>query len=359
VWDVQTKSEVRGLRGHTDWVTSVAFSSDSRFLASVAAEKDNTVRVFELPALDTAGAAGGHMLAVNAVAVSPNGKFVATAGTDQTIKIWDIATGKEVSTLIGNADTPFTIAFLGNDRVVMGGSLPTRDTGRLHFWHTTPPRLDVSVQTGEVYTVVVSADGKIGAWATRPAISDTIKNNAYEIYDATGKKLSSYSDKQRKVRAATFTPDLAWAVAGDDTGGVQIFDLAKQERIGGNLPIFTRSVVDLGITPDKKYIVAADDEGLIKVAELKNKALNVVAKGQAHKSGVRAVIVSPTGKAFLTISNDRELKAWSLTDLKEESLTELRSWTVPVTVNGAAFTPNGKSVVTANADGTAYVLELP
>ena len=359
VWDIQTKSEVRGLRGHTDWVTSVAFTPDGRFLASVAAEKDNTVRVFELPALDTASAAGGHMLAVNAVAVSPNGKFVATAGTDQTIKIWDIATGKEVGTLIGNADTPFAITFMGNDHVVMGGSLPTRDTGRLHFWGTNPPRLNASVPTGEVYTVVASTDGKIGVWATRPAVGDTVKNNAYEIYDTQGKKLSAYTDKQRNVRSATFTPDLAWAVAGDETGGVQIFDLVKQERIGGNLPLFTRSVVDLGVSADKKYIVAADDEGQVKVAEVKDGKLNVVAKGLAHKSGVRAVIVSPTGKTFFTISNDRELKAWSLTDLKEESLTEVRSWVVPVTVNGAAYTPNGKSVVTANADGTAYVLELP
>src|SRR5258708_30594663 len=51
----------------------------------------------------------GHLLAVNAVAVSPDGKTAATAGTDQTIKLWDIATGKEVGTLIGNADTPFAV----------------------------------------------------------------------------------------------------------------------------------------------------------------------------------------------------------------------------------------------------------
>ena len=70
-------------------------------------------------------------------------------------------------------------------------------------------------------------------------------------------------------------------------------------------------------------------------------------------------MVNPASSArgLVTISNDRELKVWSLTDLKE--LKELRSWLVPVQVNGAAYTPDGKSVVTANADGTSYVLELP
>jgi len=360
VWDVQTKSEVRGLRGNTDWVTSVAFTPDGRYLASGAAEKDNTLRLFELPSLDSTTAAGGHLRAVNAVAVSPNGKHVATAGTDETIKVWEIATGKEVSTLIGNADTPFAIAFLGDDSLVMGGSLPTRDTGRLHFWNTTPPRLLKSVATGEVYTVIRSPDGtKIGAWATRPAVGDTVKNNTYELYTAKGDPISSYTDKGRNVRAATFSPDLLWAIAGDETGGVQIFDLEKKERIGGNLPLFERSVVDIGITPDKKFIVAADDEGLVKVAELKNGKMDIVAKGQTHKTGVRTLYVSPTGKTFVTVSNDREVKLWSLTNLKPESLTELRSWVMPVTVNAAAYTPDGKSVVTANADGTAYVLELP
>lgn len=356
VWDVQTKSEVRALRGHTDWVTGVAFGPDGRFVASVAAEKDNTARVFELPPLDGGSGSAGHLLAVNAVAVSPNGKFVATAGTDQTIKIWDVATGKEVGTLIGNADVPYAVAFMGNDALVMGGRLPTGDTGRLHFWGTTPPRPNKAVPSGEVYTVVASSDGtKVGAWATRPAVGEAVKNNAYEVYDAKGNLLSSLPDKGRNVRSATFTPDLAWVVAGDETGTVRVYDVAKQAREGGDWPLFQRSLADLGVTADKKYLVAVDDEGTVKVADIAKR--NVVVTGKAHKAGVRAVYVSPTGTTFLTISNDRELKAWSLTDLKE--LKEVRAWALPVVVNGAAYAPDGKSIVTANADGTAYVLDLP
>ncbi|HEY1189538.1 MAG TPA: WD40 repeat domain-containing protein [Gemmata sp.] len=357
VWDIQTKSETRGLRGHTDWVTAVAFSPNGQFLVSVAAEKDNALRIFELPPLDGANAAGGHVLAVNAVAVSPNGKLVATASVDQTIKIWDIATGKEVGTLVGNADTPFAVSFLGNDGVVMGGSLPTRDAGRLHFWNIAPPR-SAPVGTGEVYTVIPSADAtKLGVWASRQAVGDTVKNNAYEVYDAKGKLLSSTPDKGRNVRSATFTTDLAWAVAGDESGTVRIFDLDKQERLGGDWPLFQRSFTDLGVTADKKLIVAVDDEGTIKVADVAKR--EVLADGKAHKAGVRALLVSPRGTTFVTISSDREIKAWSLTSFNDKKVEEVRSWVVPVTINGAAYTPDGKALVTANADGTAYVLELP
>ncbi len=360
VWDLQTRSEVRDLRGSTDWVTSVAFSPDGRFLASVSAEKDNAVRVFELPSLEAS--TGGHLRAVNAVAVSPNGKLIATASADETIKLWDPVSGKEVDTLIGNnTDKPWAVAFLTNADLVMGGRVANGGAGRLHYWNITASRPTRSVATGEVYTLIPSSDGsQIGVWAARNSSDGTTTNSSYERYTAKGEPIGQpYNDKGRNVRSATFSADLAWAVTGDSSGGVQIFDLGKRERIGGNMPLFEREVMDIGISADKKYIIATDDEGLVKVGELKDGKLDVVAKGKAHKDGVRAIYVAPGGKSFLTVGNGGELKLWSLTELKPESLKELRTWKLPVTINGAAFAPDGKFAVTANADGTAYVLELP
>jgi WD40 repeat protein len=69
-------------------------------------------------------------------------------------------------------------------------------------------------------------------------------------------------------------------------------------------------------------------------------------------------MVSPTGTTFVTVSNDREVKVWSLSPANLKTPKPGRTWNLPVGVNGLAFTPDGKKVVTANADGTAYVLEL-
>jgi WD40 repeat protein len=360
VWSIETKSEVRGLRGHSDWITSVAFSPDGRYIASVGVEKDRALRIFDLPPLEITSA-GGHASSVAAVAVSPDGKTVATAGrTDQTIKLWDIATGKEIGTLIGNADHPNAITFLTNDTLVMGGDIPLGHTGRLHYWQTTPPREIKSITCGSVYTVASSQDGKkLAVWSTTTVTGGgQARNNFYEVYDATGQQLLSASDQARDVTAAVFSSDLAWTVSGDKTGQVRIFDLAtKKATPQGDWSLFDNPLGDLGLSPDKKLLVAVDGKGLVKIADIAKR--EVLGKVEAHKSGVRTLLISPTGSTLLTIGNDKELKAWSLAPADLNQPRVIRSWALPVGVNSAAYTPDGKKIITANADGTAYVLELP
>src|SRR6185436_19651664 len=112
--------------------------------------------------------------------------------------------------------------------------------------------------TGAVYTVVATTDGtKLAAWATRPAVGDTVKNNSYEVYDAKGNLLATQSDKGRDIRAVTFSADVTWAIAGDQQGAIRIWNLEKKdERIGADWPLMENAFGDLAITTDKKTIVA-------------------------------------------------------------------------------------------------------
>jgi WD40 repeat protein len=356
IWDVLSKTETRSLLGHTDWVTAVAFSPDGRFLSSVGVEKDHALRIFELPSLD-ATAPGGHSPGAKAVSVSPDGKSAATAGKDGKIIVWDLASGRPSAVLVGNDETPYSLTFLGNDALVLGSG--KKGTGSLHFWKIHPGRLTGSVTTGEVYTVVPGPDGtKFAAWMTRSAVGESIKNNYYELFDAKGKGLSKpVPDGKREVLAVTFTPDLEWVVTGDKQGNVIVWDLATGKPVGDPWAPFTNPFGDLGISPDRRHLVAADDRGLVKIADLTKR--EVIGSLSPHTSGVRSVVVSPTGKTFASLSNDREVKVWSLSPADLKQPKPLRTWSLPVDVNAATYTPDGKRLVTANGDGTAYVLELP
>ena len=94
----------------------------------------------------------------------------------------------------------------------------------------------------------------------------------------------------------------------------------------------------------------------VKVADVAKRA--VLASVAAHPGRVRGLVVSPKGDSFVTVGADREVKAWSLA-AGVTALKPTRVWALPVDVTALAYTPDGRSVVTANADGTAYVLALP
>ena len=109
LWDLATDKERATLQGHTKedretsepayGVESVAFSPDGKTLA--AASHDMTVKVWDVATAKRA-TLQGHTQAVYSVAFSPDSKTLASASGDKTVRLWDVATGKERATLTGS-----------------------------------------------------------------------------------------------------------------------------------------------------------------------------------------------------------------------------------------------------------------
>ena len=339
VWDAQTGTELRGFRGHTDWVTAVAFAPDGR--AVISAGVDKAVRVFELARQETAAAAG-HVLPVRCVAVSRDGRFAATGAEDRTVKVWDLTTGKEVATLTGAAEPVNAIGFAGPNEV-----LATGDDGRVRWWTVSPAREVRTAPTGKAFNMAVTADGKAAVVWTRKGE----KHTGFEVFGPDGAALTVVNEKGRDITCATLSADGTLGVSGDESGGLWVWDLTTKDRVGGNWPLFTKAVADLALTPDKKTLIAIDTAGTVKVADLAKRAAGEAIK--AVTGEVAGVVASPAGDRFATLSAAGEVKVWDLGG------KELRAWKLPIPPAAAAFTPDGKKLVTGNKDGTAYVLDLP
>lgn len=106
--------------GHLADAGSVAFSSDGQWVLSGGS---GTVKLWEVATGREVRSFMGHTEAVHSVAFSPDGQWALSGSGDQTIKLWEVATGREVRTFTGHSSDVWSAAFSPDERWILSGSL--------------------------------------------------------------------------------------------------------------------------------------------------------------------------------------------------------------------------------------------
>ena len=140
LWDVNTDENKATFAGHTDSVMSVAFSPDGSLLAS--GSDDNTIILWDVDTGEPKTTFVAHTDGVNDVAFSPDGKTLASCGYryDTTVKLWDVETGALKTTFLGHTSGITEIAFSPDGQTLASGGWD----GIIFFWDLAP---EVSVET--------------------------------------------------------------------------------------------------------------------------------------------------------------------------------------------------------------------
>ncbi|MBE9124432.1 serine/threonine protein kinase, partial [Tychonema sp. LEGE 07199] len=184
---------VHTLVGHSNAVTSVAFSPDGATLAS--GSEDKTIEIWKLEAGKRWYTLTGHSDWVTCVAFSPDGTTLASGGRDKTIQIWDLNKGKWWYTLRGHEDRVYAVAFSRDGQVLASGS---RDK-TVQLWNLNKgrPMSALTGHAGGVEAVAFSPGGEFLASGSR--------DKTVQLWDwRNGRSICTLAEHGDWVRAIAF-----------------------------------------------------------------------------------------------------------------------------------------------------------
>lgn len=283
---------VKTLEGHTDGVLTLAFSPCGKFLAT--AGEDNTIRLWDIPDGIEIQSIEAHEGDVRAVAFSPDGDIFASASWDKTVKIWKTADCSTIAEADSHEAPVNALAFAPDGKLLYSGSDDT--TIKVFGCPGCSLKTTLKPEIGDIKALAVSPSGLLAIGGTELQLlapgGEMLKDNDSYIYG---------------VRSLAFSPDgKRLAVATGMEKRLEIWDTEKLEEAG--------SVKDsdwvncAAFTPDGKYVVTGGTA--VKVWDPATGACLKTFEG--HADEIYSVDISPDGKYIASASNDKTVKLWSL-----------------------------------------------
>ena len=265
---------------------SVAFSPDGRTIAS--ASSDDTIRLWDAGTGEEKLTLTRHTDYVRSVAFSPDGRTIAS-GSDDTIRLWDAGTGEEKLTLTGHTDYVTSVAFSPDGRTLASGS--SDDTIRLWDAGMGEEKRTLMGHSGGVLSVAFSPDGRT---ITSGSGDDTIR-----LWNAeTGEEKHTLMGHLDSVWSVAFSSDNRTIASSSRDNTIRIWD-AKTGTHKRTLTGHSDWVWRVAFSPDGRTLASGSWDGTVLLWEV-TPSPNTNATVSVSPSPVQ----SPTIGAQLTLSLD-------------------------------------------------------
>ena len=282
------------LEGHTNSVHRLVFSPNGKTLAS--ASEDRTIRLWDVATGTHKYTLTGHNAWISSIAFSPDGKILASADSEHRIRLWNAATGQYRVTLEGHQAGVSSVAFSPD-----GKTLASADSNaKIRLWNATTGvyRVTLEGHTNTIHSIKFSPDGKTLASA------DT--EGKIRLWDATtGFHKQTLTEHTRRVYDIVFIENGKTLVSMSTDNTIRFWDVAT----GQQKKYFENNLSNVTINA-AGTMIASRSSRTIYLWDIATET--EIANLTGHTSDVYSITFSPNGKMLASGGADRIIRLWKL-----------------------------------------------
>ncbi|WP_373539294.1 hypothetical protein, partial [Chamaesiphon sp.] len=218
LWNIQN-SEYRSFRGHTDAIRAVAVSPDGRFLAGGGSNGDPKIKLWSVQDGQCLRNLSGHSYEIRSMAFSSDGRILASGSTDRTIRLWSTQTGECLQILTGHTHWVMSLAFGFQPDILVSAS----GDRTINFWNIHTGECLRTWQVGRgICTIAFSPSGDI--------LASGSSDRTIGLWSiATGECFQVLRGHTDIVMSVAFSPDGRLLASGSFDRTVRLWDLHTGE----------------------------------------------------------------------------------------------------------------------------------
>ncbi|MCX5286370.1 MULTISPECIES: AAA family ATPase [unclassified Streptomyces] len=307
----------------------------------------------------------GHTGAVYLTSFSPNGKVLATASYDRTVRLWDVSDRsrpKPLGTpLTGHTSWVSTAVFSPDGRTLASAG----DDGTIRLWdvrdpgHPRPLGTPLTGHTGTIYLLAFSPDGR--------TLASAGEDHTVRLWDMSTSRptsLGALTGHTAAVRSVAFSSDGRLLAAGSDDDTIRLWNTADPHRakpIDAVLKGHTDTVHSVAFSPDGHTLASGSADDTIRLWDVTDprRAGQLGAPLTGHTGPVWSVAFSPGGSMLAAGSADSTASLWNVSDPAYPSQVGEPLAGSSGEMYAVGFSPDGRTLATGSGDSKVRLWSVP